>query len=398
MRIFRYILLTVTTVFAASCSSDGVLEDVNVVNDHLPMVFGTSSSAPESVVTKGSTPLEADFRVSTWKNFDKQEQLTVMSGFKVDYTASAAPYKWNYVGVNDQPQRYWDLSAFPYEFRAVSPYMDAASLDATGISIDVQLQPFRAQTLVDDVYNVESKEAEPCLVSHVNRVKEGDDYVDRDCIKKVEINADAKANAVREVHLPFHHLISKVGFRIFIDDPQPSSPDYQVTLKDVQISIVNDGNNFITSSQTYTATNAQGLGKGTFSNNATATGEFVLLSHGEYTGVNLRENLNRETAFDLSPLYLQQIPQKNLRIRVQITMQTDHVVNGTVDESHTFAYNSLLTMDKENAAGEYFAWEPEKRYVYYLHIPNLLGHDIFLDTCEILPWDEVQTSEIPVEL
>ena len=79
-------------------------------------------------------------------------------------------------------------------------------------------------------------------------------------------------------------------------------------------------------------------------------------------------------------------------------MQTDHVVNGTVDESHTFAYNSLLTMDKENAAGEYFAWEPEKRYVYYLHIPNLLGHDIFLDTCEILPWDEVQTSEIPVEL
>jgi hypothetical protein len=55
-------------------------------------------------------------------------------------------------------------------------------------------------------------------------------------------------------------------------------------------------------------------------------------------------------------------------------------------------------MDKENAAGEYFAWEPEKRYVYYLHIPNLLGHDIILDTCEILPWDEVQTSEIPVEL
>jgi hypothetical protein len=189
-----------------------------------------------------------------------------------------------------------------------------------------------------------------------------------------------------------------VGFRIFIDDPQPSSPDYRVALKSVKISVVNADNNFVISSKSYTTTNQQGLDHGTFADNTTATGEYTLLQHGEYVGKNLRENLNRETALDLCPLYLQQIPQKYVQIHVEVEMQTDHLTNGVVDASNAFTYDSVLSLDKTSTTGDRFTWEPDTRYVYFLHIPNLHKHTIFLDTCEILPWDEVQTSDIIIEL
>lgn len=394
MPFIRNLSLLLATVLMVSCSTDGVLENEHEVNNQTPMVFGTSFSSTETVVTRAAVSLDNDFKVGTWKHFgDAREQL-VMNGYKVAYTATATPYRWDYVGVNEQVQRYWDLGAFPYEFRAVSPYFEGADIMTTGIRLDLSDRPFRAQTYKNEVYNCVGSESESCVVSHVSRLKNGSDYEDRDQIKRAEINADAKANAVREVHMPFHHLISKVGFRIFIDDPQPSSPNYRVALKGITISVVNADNNFVIASQSYTATNAQGLGNGIFADNSMATGEYQLLTHGEYTGKNLRENLNRETAFDLCPDYMQQIPQKNVKIRVQVTMQTDHVINGTVDDSNVFDYDSVLRLNDSDL----FAWEPDTRYVYYLHIPNLHEHNIFLDTCEILPWDEVQTSEIIIEL
>lgn len=405
MTILRYILIITAILLTASCASDSTIEETAGVKDELPMVFGTTFAQQETVVaqqkapvTRGASELQSDFKVSTWKNFGRQGQQTVMEGYKVNYDATAAPYKWDYVDVLGQPQRYWDLAAYPYEFRAVAPYMQEAMISDQGLTVSLTDHYFQAQTLKNDVYNVSDSEGEPFVVAHVSRQQKGSSYEDRDQIKDKEINADAKANAVREVHMPFHHLISKVGFRLFIDDPQPSSPDYRVWLKSVEISVVNSNNSFVTASRKYTASNAQGLGCGSFSENSVASGAFVLVKHGEYTGKNLRENLNRETAFDLTPTYLQQIPQGNIKIRVQITMQTDHVVNGTVDDSSSIVYDKLLSLDKSQTEGDAFSWAPDTRYVYYLHIPNLYAHDIFLDTCEILPWDEVQTSEIIVEL
>lgn len=406
MTISRYILIIATVSLTASCASDSTIEETVEFADELPMVFGTTFAQQETTalqqktaaVTRAASLLTSDFKVSTWKHFATEKQQAVMDGYKVDYTADAMPYQWDYVDVLGQPQRYWDLSAFPYEFRAVAPYMSEAMISDQGLTVSLTDHYFQAQTLKNDVYNVSDSEGEPFVVAHVSRQQKGSSYEDRDQIKDKEINADAKANAVREVHMPFHHLISKVGFRIFIDDPQPSSPDYRVTLKDVEISVENSDNSFVTASKRYTATNAQGFGHGSFSENTLASGVFVLVQYGEYTGKNLRENLNRETAFDLTPAYLQQIPQKGVKIRVKVTMQTDHVVGGQTVESNTFEHDKLLSLDKTNAEGDTFNWLPDTRYVYYLHIPNLEAHDIFLDTCEILPWDEVQTSEIIVEL
>ncbi len=370
----------------------------------MPMTFGTTFSQAEQHVTKAATLLEQSFRVSTWKNFGIASQQTVMEQYQVNYDGTATTTsKWNYVDVNGQPQRYWDLSAFPYEFRAVSPYSTNATITQDGITLNASSTPFQAQTYIDDTYSTVS---EPFMVSHVKRVKNDNNYEDTDIIRNSEINNDEKADATRGVHMPFHHLISKIGFRLFINDPQPSAPDYKVFLKSIKISVVNADNSFITASKTYTATNAQGLGKGTFSDNTTRTGEYMLLQHGYYTEevsgvateVDFRRHLSKETAYDLCPLYLQQIPQGNIKLRIQLNMETDHLTSGAIDDRNPFDFDVLLSLDKTNTTGDIFTWEPDTRYIYYLHIPNLHGHTIYVNTCEILPWDEVQTADIPIEL
>lgn len=393
MNLFRNILLFAAVLLITSCTTDSTLEDEHRVDDSLPMVFGTSLSTAEADATRSAASLEANFKVNTWKNFGNAQQQTVMDGFKVEYDPTGNPYKWDYVDVDGQLQRYWDLGAFPYEFRAVSPYFTGATITASGLSLDVSHQPFQAQTYINETHNITDAACEPCVVAHVTRQKDGTDYADHDIIRNAEINADAKANAVREVHMPFHHLMTKVGFRIFIDDPQPTSPDYQVFLKNMTISIENTGNNFVIASNTYNATNAQGLGKGTFSDNTTATGSYTLMQHGNYEGMNLRQNLHRESAYDLTPGELHQIPQHNVKIRVNFTLETDH--DGV--EENEFTYDRLLSL-WELDEGDNFTWEPDKRYIYYLHIPNIHMHEIFLVTCEVLPWDDVQTTDIPVEM
>ncbi len=377
-----------TALLIVSCSSDSTLEDEDVVDTRQPMVFGTSSTASESTVTRAN--LESvynSFKVSTWKNYGETDQQTVMDGYQVNNTTAT---KWNYVGVNSQIQRYWDLSAFPYEFRGIAPYMSEATITDAGITVN---KTFTAQTYINETYNITDAASEPCVVSHVKRVKDGSDYVDTDIIKNTDINNVAKANATREVHMPFHHLISKVGFRIFINDPQPTAPHYTVTLKEITISVENSDNNFITASTSYSATNAQGLINGTFTNNTTQTGSYTLLSHGEYSGLNLREYHNFEGAYDLCTGYIQQIPQSNVKLRVQLKLET---INA--EDVHTsFEYNQLLSLEKKTE-GDNFTWASDTRYIYYLHIPNIHGHEVELTTCQILPWDEVQTTDIPIEL
>ena len=391
MTLSRHITpLTAAALLLTSCFSGGKLVDENVVDTRTPMVFGTSVRQDEVTETKAAV-LPQGFKVNTWKSFGSASQQTVMDGFKVDYTPTAAS-KWDYVGVLQQVQRYWDLGAFPYEFRAVSPWSEDVTITETGVSID---RMFYAQTLLDGVYNVEAAACEPFVVAQVSREDLGagvtERYQDRDLVKGTEINTNGKANGTREVHMPFHHLLCKVGFRVFIDDPQPSSPDYQVTLQRMEVSVVKDG---FKTKGTYAATNAQGLGCGSFTDPAPVTGEYCLLLHEQGYSVNLREYLNRENAFDLSSGELQQIPQDGVKIRVKMKIQTHHgsVVDGNFD------YDQLLSLDKTNTSGDLFGWKPDTRYIYYLHIPNLHAHQVFLDTCEILPWEMVQTEDIPVDV
>lgn len=395
-QLHRNILHIATALLIVACSSDSTLEEekkpVPLVDDQKPMVF--SSSSAKTAATRASSALETlhdNFKVSVWKNYgNTASQQNVMDGYRVNYAAPEWDYVDVVVGTNTQAQRYWDMNAYPYEFRATSPYLPGALLATDQITLDVSSQPFKAQTLINDAYNATDVVSEPCIVAHVNRQKVGDDYVDMDVIANEEINTASKTNATRSIIMPFHHLISKVGFRIFIDDPQPTVQDYVARINSITISAVKSG--FISESNTYTATNAQGLRNGTFSDNTTSD-EFILLQHDLYSDLDLRQYLRQSDAYDLCPNYLQQIPQGDVKIRVQLQIKT---IDG---ESHeeTINYDKLLSLNKTTTTGDLFTWEPEKRYIYYLHIPNLHAHEIEY-TCEILSWDEVQTSDIPIEL
>lgn len=381
-----------------ACSSDSIINDVEEPQGQVPMQFSQAAVEAPSItraLTRGTT-LKQGFMVSAWKKYGAKDMQVVMNDYKVEYDTETK--KWNYVGVNNQPQRYWDLSAFPYEFQAVTPYLSTAAINENGVVVDVAEHPFQAQTYVEDQYNVSAKESEQFLVANVSRQKIDKRYEDTDYIKNSHINIEGEASATRMVALPFHHVISKVGFRLFIDNPKPQSTDYRVVLKSISISVVNANNEFITSSKKYQTTKSQGLGKGTFAENTTATDEYTLLLHSEYAGEDLLQHVSSSSALDLCPDYLQQIPQKDVQIRVQVSMQIEHLVGGSVDETETYTYDSVLDIDKTNATGELFTWEPDTKYTYYLHIPTLLGHEVWLDSCEVSPWDEVQSSEIIVEL
>ena len=146
---FRHICFFAVALLIAACSSDKILEDKPdvpvepVENQGPPMVFGSSSATAN---TRSSNPLETqndNFKVNVWKSFGHAtNQQVVMDGYRVNYEAATDPAKWNYVdvvvGSKTQVQRYWDLPSFPYEFRAVAPYMDGATIETDKITLNLR--------------------------------------------------------------------------------------------------------------------------------------------------------------------------------------------------------------------------------------------------------------------
>ncbi len=396
MHLFRNILkytpLLIAAMGVASCSSDSTIEEENTVDMRIPMVFGTSSEDETAQVTRSSTLLEDGFRVGTYKYYNLTAQQVVMDQYQVNYNADSSP-KWYYEKVNEQILRYWDLAAWPYDFRAVTPYSTNATISSTGISLNASTQPFTAQTYINKVYNITEATGEPFKVSHVQRSVDGSNYPDHDKIKSVEINDASKANATRSVHMPFHHLMSKVGFRVFFTESTGITlSNKTLNIQSVNISIQNADNKFITASTTYNATNAQELHKGTFTNNTTQTGEYVILSgtSSQYSD-DLHEKTTKETAYDLCQNCMLQIPQSDVKIRVQMELK----MTDEYSVENYFHYDDLLSLTPENTDGDSFTWDPDTKYIYYLII-NLEARTIIVYTCEVLPWDDVQTTDISV--
>jgi hypothetical protein len=361
-----------------------------------------------------------DFKVGTWKAFGLATQQNVMDGYRVSYTSTMQSdygngYNWYYEGLNGQLLRYWDLAAFPYEFRAIAPYDNHTTITTDGIAIGcAEGNYFRSQQRTGDTNTTGN---EPYVVCHVTRTQQADGtYADTDIIKNERINTVGEANATREVHMPFHHLMTKVGFRVFIDNPAPEQKPYHVILESVKISVHQAGGQFITDSKTYTASNTDGFKQGAFTDNTivttTKTTPFLLLSHGQYfepagstTTLNLHQHLHRENAYDLTPGELLQIPQSDVEIKVEVTIKTNFneatgEMFGTEGTYHEETYTRWLNImhDEDIYDPSHFTWLPDNKYIYYLRIGNIHEHDIFLDTCEILPWEDVQTNDIDVGL
>ncbi|MGN1255488.1 MAG: fimbrillin family protein [Prevotella sp.] len=385
-------------VCLSACTTNGVVEpEKQVDKDPMPMRF-SSSATTEQVVTRATT-LTSDFMVSTWKDGDAE----VMYNYKVDYDATNK--SWNYVNVNSQLQRYWDLSAYPYEFKAVSPYNDNA-VDITHSSLHIDCTKADLG-LMQSGNMLEGKlitENDPFVVAHTQRSAKdsNENYIDYDIQKDGPDNAaalseDNQTNAVRDVHLPFHHLMSKVAFRVYVDASSLYPNIETITLSKVHINVYDAKDKFILSSSEYTQSQDDtGSETRLYSGNTlasagnTTNGEYPLLTHtAAYDGVNLKDKDSRDVAFNfnLSDGMLE-VPQQNVRLHVTLTLTTNTNV--------TYEYDTVLGQDTTAPHGDYFTWLGGKKYIYILKLSSITGKPIVLYTCEVVPWDEVNSTDINV--
>ena len=136
MHFSRNILSTALALAVLTgCSSDGTITDIPDYVEQDPLTFSVASSST-SVSRAASHELEQGFMVSTYKLYGSKQQQKVMECYEALYsTDEDNKYhgsKWNTVGKqgadNDpsslyqtQYERYWDLSAFPYRFHAITP-------------------------------------------------------------------------------------------------------------------------------------------------------------------------------------------------------------------------------------------------------------------------------------
>lgn len=367
------------------------------------MRFSRNGAVDAEVESRASVLLEDGFLVSCWKHYDDAVNFqTVINSYEVAYTTDGTTKKWSYEGVRPgQYLHYWDIAGFPYEFRAVTPYIETTTLLPDGLTVNLSSasRHFWGQTFLEEQYNHSVADSEPCLVARVIR-KDKDDtgaYHDYDMLvtnsdssDPVEINTATVNNPVRDVNLPFHHLMSKVGFRLYVDDPMV--PTSAIKLSNVSISIFNAENKYLTESRLYVATDADGgMLNGTFKQETRAESQYNLITKtGAYSGVNMADHLNKLSAFHFNcPDDMVVIPQTGLKIRAKLTLTYN---------STDYEYDSLISLTGENPDGDLFTWEPNKHYVYYLHLQNLEKYPIITCTAEIVPWEVVKTEDIDIGL
>ena len=441
MRFFLKILSSVLALsWLASCSSDTTITDIPDYEEHDPLTFSVASSST-SVSRAASHELEQGFLVSTYKLYGSEQQQKVMDRYEASYltTNNYHGSKWNTVGeagaapdyfYQTQYERYWDLSAFPYRFHAITPCPKTA--DKSNIITDFKLsdQELTIPKLNSTIYQSQSSKdgvitpeyvPDPYLIAQVQRDDDGKDWdllqpvfnADGDLTShKTQIVGSGSTERTRAVPLVFHHINSKVRFAIFADvDAFPAEP---LTIKNVTITATNpDGpwGEFIYKVQGFISS-LSGSDVSFFDNidygdTKTDDDPVVLLKNTSKT-YDLRDAFDRAHAyfFDIpstivgykdggsTPVYddiynssgiktpggLLQIPQKGVELYVEFDINNEHY-------SFQLEVNGKKTFD----------WRASCRYTYYIVVKHLVPFEIAF-TATIEPWVTVTSSNIDTDL
>lgn len=217
------------------------------------MSFSIATLDEGTGLSRATQSLEAGFLVSTYKLYGAATQQTVMNRYEASYDKT--PYqgsKWNTVGeagvapdyfYQTQYERYWDLSAFPYRFHAITPCPKQTSVNA--LITDFELSDkeltipgtyedpegtykyisYQSQSVSDGVVSPSYVE-DPYMIAQVERIYDAQNntYRDWDLLQpKFTANGDidsrkteiGSGSATRQVPLRFHHINSKVRFGIY---------------------------------------------------------------------------------------------------------------------------------------------------------------------------------------
>ena len=423
MRFITHILpLTIVLAAMAGCSSDSTVTPIEDYVEQQPMSFSIATHDEGTFLSRATQqPLEAGFLVSTYKLYGAATQQTVMDRYEASYNkTSYQGSKWNTVGnkgeapdyfYQTQYERYWDLSAFPYRFHAITPCPKTAdnSNIITGFELSDKELTIPTQYIIDNSLSFEAQSVTngtatpnytsdpyPYLIAQVERDADGMDWdmlqpvfnADGDITSnKKQIIGTGSTERTRQVPLVFHHMNTKVRFAIFTT--VTAFPVEQLIIKNVNITATKSGGNFLTSASGFSAN----IGSSTesFFDNGTFTtsgmSSFTLLKYDTNTK-DLRTANSRENAFffaDAVPDGYLQIPQSGVMMNVEFDINNEH-------------YSFQFETKKSNGTTQsVFNWRASCRYTYYIVVTHLKPFEITF-TSTIEPWVVVKSSEIGTDL
>ena len=459
MRFFLKILSSVLALsWLASCSSDGTITDIPDYVEQDPLTFSVASSST-SVSRAASHELEQGFMVSTYKLYGSEQQQKVMDRYEASYDKT--PYhgsKWNTVGeagvapdyfYQTQYERYWDLSAFPYRFHAITPCPKTAdnSNIITGFELsdqkltipgtytdgsDTKYILYQSQTAKDGVADPEYI-PDPYMIAQVERIYDAQNntYRDWDLLQpKFTANGDidsrkteiGSGSATRQVPLRFHHINSKVRFGIYTT--VTNFPAEALTISNVTItakSAQEPYKKFLVSANGFESTLSESnpsdeennfFDKGKYNDPDRET-SYDLVKNTTRTA-DLKNATSRDKAYffdipstkvgekaDGTPIYdnittesgtvtpggLLQIPQKGVELYVEFDINNEH-------------YAFQLEIEKQDGTKQkqkQFDWRASCRYTYYIVVKHLVPFEIAM-TATIEPWVTVQSGDIGTDL
>lgn len=451
MHFSRNILSTALALAVLTgCSSDGTIVDIPDYVEQDPLTFSVGTSST-SVSRAASHELEQGFLVSTYKLYGSEQQQKVMDRYEALYsTDEANKYhgsKWNTVGTagsdpattlyQTQYERYWDLSAFPYRFHAITPCPKQATVNALITDFELSDKELKIPKISSTIYKSQTSTngklnqdyiPDPYMIAQVERDANG---VDWDLLQpqfeadgtlkatKTKIS-ETTANFTRAVPLRFHHINSKVRFAIYTT--VTNFPAESLTISNAKITATNPlgpwEGEFIYQYQGYTASLSNATDNffdtGDLTNQKSET-SYVLLDNTPNENkktADLKDATSRDKAYffdipstkvgekaDGTPIYddittesgtvtpggLLQIPQKGVELYVEFDINNEH-------------YAFQLEIEKQDGTKQkQFDWRASCRYTYYIVVKHLVPFEIAF-TATIEPWVTVTSSNIDTDL
>lgn len=406
-----FILLAIMSL--VSCSSDKIIEEQEQPMSTDPMRFGVPSVGDivqtKTVTRATAEELKSGFLVSAYKNRGTGSQQTVMNQYEAIYKQDDwyQNSQWGTVGTTadgfyqNQLEKYWDYSAFPYEFFAIAPCPTTRDkvIDGFGVT-DTNLKiksHFNHQTVDDGTVTASpfTGDNKEYLVSQVKRSRNtssSDKTDDVDMLTGRTITSGGTPSGA--VKLPFHHLTSKVRFAIYTTehvDPKLTLPIKNVTVK---------------------ATSADGFATGYEGYESTYSAGKTMFDNGQFTGITRKqpseaitllkfsgptadkftdaylEKHEWKSTTDLNAYYFEcedgllQMPQKDVKLTVSLE------ITGWGDEDK-FTDVPLKIIKSDGNEDDLFTWRPNCLYTYYIVISRLYPHGITF-TATVAPWEDVE--------
>lgn len=384
---YIYIITSLTMAFLTSCSSSSdVIDEEQVFSE--PLKFSQAAIQSLRTTAKNPTtsdPLQQGFIINAWKDYQLDNQKTVMDNYEVKYHIIDpwnAVYSWEYSSqketfVKEQKTAYWDKKGFPYAFYALTPYPD----DASGIVFTTnhltlpETAVFQFQKCDDGLPVGGREDFFPCQIMRNADGKDFDLMIDNGT---KEINTGSTA-LTRQVSLPFHHFTSKVRFGIYSENIDEKYKELYIT--DIEIKVVSD--NFVTEAKGYDVDlTTTPLLEGKFSS-LTTTQEHPVLLFTKDSKRNLNDLAlcnSDDNAFMMDcPDGLLQIPQSGVKLTISFKIGTN------------IFKDIPLILNENGTSTETFTWQPNYIYTYLIKVKDIAKKEIEC-TAKIIDWDYIYST------